>query len=52
MVGYLSRSEIVAKLRAVAIEPLTSTPAELAALIRSELAKWARVAKEAGIEPE
>ncbi len=52
VVAHLTRSEIVAKLRAVAIEPLTSTPEQLAALIRSELAKWAVVAKEAGIEPQ
>ncbi len=52
VVAHLTRSEVVAKLRAVAIEPLTSTPEQLAALIRSELAKWAVVAKEAGIEPQ
>ena len=52
IVAYLTRPEIVAKLRTLAIEPLTSTPDELAALTRSELAKWARVAKEAGIEPQ
>jgi tripartite-type tricarboxylate transporter receptor subunit TctC len=52
VVTYLTRSEIIAKLRALAIEPLTSTPEELAALIRSEFAKYARVVKDAGIEPQ
>jgi tripartite-type tricarboxylate transporter receptor subunit TctC len=27
-------------------------PAELGAFIRSEIAKWAKMAKEAGIQPE
>jgi tripartite-type tricarboxylate transporter receptor subunit TctC len=34
------------------IEPSTSTPAELGALVRVELAKWAKVIKAAGIQPE
>lgn len=49
--AHLTRPDVAAKLRGLAIEPLTSTPEELAALIRSELVKWGRVAKEAGIEP-
>ncbi|MGE5526218.1 MAG: tripartite tricarboxylate transporter substrate binding protein [Rhodospirillaceae bacterium] len=32
------------------IEPINSSPEDLAAYIRSELAKWARVAKEARVE--
>ncbi|HEX9684472.1 MAG TPA: tripartite tricarboxylate transporter substrate binding protein [Burkholderiales bacterium] len=33
-------------------EPLGSTPEEHAAAIKSEIAKWRKVAKEAGIEPQ
>lgn len=33
-------------------EPHGSTPEEFAALIRSELEKWARVTRAAGIEPQ
>ena len=33
-------------------EPLTSTPAELAAMIRDGVAKYAKVVKEAGVKPE
>ena len=33
-------------------EPLTSTPAELAAMIREGVAKYAAVIKAAGIKPE
>lgn len=33
-------------------EPLTSTPAELAAIIKDGVAKYAKVVKEAGVKPE
>ena len=33
-------------------EPLTSTPAELAAMIKDGVAKYAKVVKEAGVKPE
>jgi tripartite-type tricarboxylate transporter receptor subunit TctC len=33
-------------------EPIASTPDEHAATIRTEIAKWRKVAKEAGIEPQ
>ena len=32
--------------------PESSTPQEMAALVREEVAKWQRVAKEVGIKPE
>ena len=41
-----------AKMNALAISPLTSTPDELARLIPAEIEKWAQVVKDAGIEPE
>lgn len=33
-------------------EPLTGTPAELAALIRDGVSKYAKIIKTAGIKPE
>jgi tripartite-type tricarboxylate transporter receptor subunit TctC len=33
-------------------QPVGSSPAEFGALIKSELEKWARVARAAGIEPQ
>jgi tripartite-type tricarboxylate transporter receptor subunit TctC len=33
-------------------EPITSTPAELAAMIKDGVAKYAKVVKDAGVKPE
>ena len=52
LMAYLKRPEVQDKLNAVAIEPRTSTPDELAAYIPKEIAKWAQVVKDAGIEPQ
>ena len=49
---YLRRPDTQDKLRAQAIEPLTSTPDELERFIASEIRKWAQVVKDAGITPE
>ncbi|HKA71707.1 MAG TPA: tripartite tricarboxylate transporter substrate binding protein [Xanthobacteraceae bacterium] len=49
---FLRRPETQDRLRAVAIEPLTSTPDELEKFIASEIRKWAQVVKDAGITPE
>ncbi len=40
------------KLAAVDMQPRASTSAELAGYLRSDLAKWAKVVKDAGIKPE
>jgi tripartite-type tricarboxylate transporter receptor subunit TctC len=40
------------QLSAVGIEPATSSPEEFAALIRSELPKWARIVKASGAQVE
>ena len=40
------------KLTEAGVEPLSSTPDELAAYIASETAKWAKVIKEGGIKVE
>jgi tripartite-type tricarboxylate transporter receptor subunit TctC len=40
------------RLTALAIQPLTSTPGELAAFVPAEIRKWAQVVKDAGITPQ
>jgi tripartite-type tricarboxylate transporter receptor subunit TctC len=44
--------EIAEKVRTLGAEPLTSTPEELAAYIRSEIKKWSQVVRDAGITTE
>ncbi len=48
----LKLPEVRAKLEAAGIEIQGGTPQEYAALIKSDLAKWCKVVKEAGIQPE
>ena len=52
LMPYLKRPEVQDKLNAAAITPLTSTPDELAKFIPAEIEKWAKVVKDAGIEPQ
>jgi tripartite-type tricarboxylate transporter receptor subunit TctC len=52
MMAYLKQPEVQNKLNALAITPLTSTPDELEKFIPAEIAKWAKVVKDAGIEPQ
>jgi len=52
LMNYLKRPDTNDKMQTLAIDPLTSTPDELAAFIPTEITKWARVVKDAGIEPE
>ncbi len=52
LTAYLQRPDVTQRLAVLAINPLTSTPDELEAFIPAEIAKWARVVKEAGITPE
>jgi tripartite-type tricarboxylate transporter receptor subunit TctC len=52
LMDYLKRPDTSDKMQALAIDPLTSTPDELAAFIPAEITKWAQVVKDAGIEPE
>ncbi len=40
------------KLHALDMQPVTSSPAELADFLKADLAKWRRVVQEAGIKPE
>ena len=48
----LQSDEIREKLALDGAQPVGSTPAEFAALIRRELEKWKRVVRTAGIEPQ
>jgi tripartite-type tricarboxylate transporter receptor subunit TctC len=48
----LRTPEIQRRIADLGFEPASSTAEELAALLRSETIRWARVVKDAGIEPE
>jgi hypothetical protein len=48
----LAYEEMKEKLASDGAEPEGSTPEAFAALIKSELAKWAKVARAANIEPQ
>jgi tripartite-type tricarboxylate transporter receptor subunit TctC len=48
----LGTAEVKEKLAGVGITPMPMTPAELQKFIVAEIAKWTRLTKEAGIEPE
>jgi tripartite-type tricarboxylate transporter receptor subunit TctC len=52
LTAYLKRPDVAQRLTTLAINPLTSTPDELERYIPAEIAKWARVVKDAGITPE
>ncbi len=46
----LAQPEVKEKFSAAGLDTVSSTPAEFAAFIRSEIAKWGKVAKEANIK--
>lgn len=48
----LAKPEVAARFAALGTDVAPMNPEELGAFIRSEIAKWARMAKEAGIKPE
>jgi tripartite-type tricarboxylate transporter receptor subunit TctC len=48
----LKSDDMVEKLRQMATEPVGNTPAEFAAVLRDDTAKWGRVVKEANIRAE
>jgi len=52
LMPFIKRPDVDDKMQAVAIEPRTSTPDELAAYLPVEIEKWAKVVKDAGIEPQ
>jgi len=51
-VSILSLPELRKKLDELGLEPIGNTPAEFAAAIKSEISKWAKVIKEAGIKQD
>jgi tripartite-type tricarboxylate transporter receptor subunit TctC len=52
IIRTLAVAEIKKRFLELAADPVGSTPEELAAYTRSEIAKWAKVIKSAGIKPE
>jgi tripartite-type tricarboxylate transporter receptor subunit TctC len=52
LMPFIKRPDIQDRLNTLAITPLTSTPDELEKFIPAEIAKWAKVVKDAGIEPQ
>jgi tripartite-type tricarboxylate transporter receptor subunit TctC len=48
----MSQPDARAIMEAQGLDVATSTPEELGALVKNELAKWAKVIKAAGIKPE
>ena len=52
LAAYLQRPDVGERLATLAINPLTGAPDELERFIPAEIAKWAQVVKDAGIEPE
>ena len=47
-----AQPEVKEKFSAAGLDTVSSTPAEFAAFIRAEIAKWGKVAKEANIKVE
>ena len=52
LVKIAADAEVKQKLAAVGFEAVGSTPAEFDARIKSEIAKWAKVIRDAGIKPQ
>jgi tripartite-type tricarboxylate transporter receptor subunit TctC len=48
----LAEPEVKEKLATIGLAPMPMTPAELSRFISTEIVKWTRLTKEAGIEPE
>ncbi|HEY7240934.1 MAG TPA: tripartite tricarboxylate transporter substrate binding protein [Burkholderiales bacterium] len=48
----LALPEVRERLMQAALQPVGSTPAELAALMRADIDRWGRLARELGIEPQ
>jgi tripartite-type tricarboxylate transporter receptor subunit TctC len=50
--GAVNQSSVVERYKSLILEPATNTPAEFRALIESDLARWGKVVKDAGIKAE
>ncbi|TAJ34554.1 MAG: hypothetical protein EPO67_05860, partial [Reyranella sp.] len=48
----LAEPDVVAKLDTAGIQVAAGTPQQFDAFIRQEMARWAKVAQDAGIKPE
>ena len=48
----LDNPDVRAKLAGLGAEPIANSPAEFAAMIKSETAKWSKIVKDANIKPE
>jgi tripartite-type tricarboxylate transporter receptor subunit TctC len=52
VVAGIGAKDASTRMSALGVDPVTSTPAQFAALIRDEIAKWAKVVRAAGIRAE
>jgi tripartite-type tricarboxylate transporter receptor subunit TctC len=52
IVSAMSKPEFASKFTALGLEPMTSTPKQLADFNLSELEKWGRVIKRSGATPQ
>ena len=52
MVKIMARPDVKLQLATMGIDAFTSTPEELGEYVKSEIQKWARLVKDAGIQPE
>lgn len=52
MVKIMARPDVKQQLASMGIDAFTSTPEELGDYVKSEIQKWARLVKDAGIQPE
>jgi len=52
IVRALNAAEVKGRLSGDGADPVGSTPEAFAAFLRAETAKWAKVVKDAGIQPE
>jgi tripartite-type tricarboxylate transporter receptor subunit TctC len=50
LVRVMAMDDVARRLTEIGIEASSSTPAELAAFVKSETVKWAKVVKDSGIE--
>ena len=48
----LASADVRERFAALAVEPRTNTPEQFRALVESDLARWAKVVRDAGIKPE
>ena len=52
IVATLNDAAVAKRLAGQGLEPIGDTPAQFAAYLKSEAAKWGKVVKAAGIKPE